>query len=247
MANLKGVILAGGTASRLFPLTTVTNKHLLPVYDKPMIFYPINTLVNLGIKDILIILGGKSVGDIVELLGDGSEFGVNFTYRYQKYPLGIAQAISLAEDFVGFEPFSVILGDNILLSKTKSDKSLFNFASSFSNSRFSAASVLYEVPDPERFGVAEFDKSGRLVRFHEKPKKPTSNSIPIGLYFFNPEVFQVFPQLEPSERGEFEITDILNYYIEQGLLDHITYNGLWADAGTIESLAQSSKLVKELI
>lgn len=239
---MKGVILAGGTATRLFPLTTVTNKHLLPVYNSPMIYYPITTLAEMGITEILVILGGKSVGDIVELLGDGSEFGVDFTYRYQKYPLGIAQAISLAKDFVGKDPFCVVLGDNILYGDN-----LQQFAKQFVASRYLAGAVLYDVKDPERFGVAEFDPIGRLLRFHEKPKNPMSNSIPIGVYFFRPDVFSTVKLLRPSERGEFEVTDVLNHYLEQGKLAATKFTGIWTDAGTVESLNEASNLIKERI
>src|SRR5215207_1704685 len=175
---MKGIVLAGGTATRLYPLTIVTNKHLLPIYDRPMIYYPIETLTGMGITEAMIIVGGKSVGDVVELLADGDHFGLDLTYRYQRGALGIAHAIGLARDFIGDEAFCVVLGDNILRGDPLADT-----ARTFEAGPWGAGTLLYEVPDPERFGVAELDAQGRVVGFEEKPEHPKSTLIPIGVYF----------------------------------------------------------------
>ncbi len=208
---MKGLVLAGGTASRLFPLTIVTNKHLLPIYDRPMIYYPLDTLAGMGIREVMVIVGGKSVGDIVELLGDGRHFGLDLTYRYQRGALGIAHAIGLARDFIGDEAFCVVLGDNILRGEP-----LAATARDFEQGDYGAGTLLYRVPDPERFGVAELDAEGKVVGFEEKPKQPKSDLIPIGVYFLRPDAFDVIEGLAPSGRGEFEITDVLNHYIPGG-------------------------------
>ncbi len=236
---LKGVVLAGGSGSRLFPLTLVTNKHLLPVYDRPMIFYPLQTLKEMGCREVMVVVGGRSVGDILELLHDGSEFGLSLTYRYQRGALGIAHAIGLAQEFAGSDPIAIVLGDNIL------NGSLAEFAARFEAGRHEAGAVLKEVPDPHRFGVAEFGPDGRIVRFEEKPAEPKSNLIPIGVYLFRPSVFDVIADLKPSARGEFEITDLLNYYLQKGSLIHTVFEGEWQDAGTIESLLQASGFAAE--
>src|SRR5579884_3332761 len=209
---MKGLVLAGGTATRLFPLTIVTNKHLLPVYDRPMIYYPLETLAGMGIRQVMVVVG-KSVGDIVELLADGAHFGLDLTYRYQRGALGIAHAIGLAKDFVGDEAFAVVLGDNVLRGP-----SLSPLATEFESGPYDAGTLLYRVPDPERFGVAVFDQDGNLRRFEEKPQRPASDLIPIGVYFFRPHVFEVIAGLVPSARGEFEITDVLNHYLARGRL-----------------------------
>ncbi len=234
---MKGLVLAGGTATRLFPLTIVTNKHLLPIYDRPMIYYPIETLAGMGIREIMVIVGGKSVGDVVELLADGSHFGVDLTYRYQRGALGIAHAIGLARDFVGNEAFCVVLGDNILRGED-----LAPVAAEFEAGPWGAGTLLYEVPDPERFGVAEFDAEGRIVGFEEKPVAPKSNLIPIGVYFLRPDAFEVIAGLAPSWRGEFEITDVLNHYVHHGGLYWRRYEGRWTDAGTVPSLLRAAEL-----
>src|SRR6187549_1920342 len=183
---MKGLILAGGTATRLGNLSRVTNKHLLPVYDRPMIFYPIETLRRMGIVEVMIILGGRSIGDIVELLADGHEFGLDLSYRYQRGAAGIAQAIALARDFVGEDSFCVVLGDNILRGP-----SLAEVAADFEAGPWGAGSILYKVPDPSRFGVAEFDADGAIAGFEEKPDEPKSDLIPIGVYFLRPDAFSV--------------------------------------------------------
>jgi glucose-1-phosphate thymidylyltransferase len=234
---VKGLILAGGTASRLHPLTLVTNKHLLPVYDRPMIYFPIDTLRGMGIREVMVILGGRSIGDIVELLADGGDFGLDLTYRYQRGALGIAHAIGLARDFVGDDSFCVVLGDNVLQGGD-----LKAVADAFETGPYDAGTLLYQVPDPERFGVAEFDDKGALVGFEEKPIAPKSDRIPIGVYFLRPDAFDVIATLTPSGRGEFEITDVLNHYIPLGRLFWHEYAGRWTDAGTVESLLHASTL-----
>jgi glucose-1-phosphate thymidylyltransferase len=237
---MKGLIFAGGTATRLFPLTIVTNKHLLPIYDRPMIYYPIDTLAQMGIREVMVIVGGKSVGDIVELLADGSHFGLDLTYRYQSGAKGIAHAIGLARDFVGRDSFCTILGDNVLRGPALAD-----VAAEFETGAWGAGTLLHRVPDPERFGVAELDAEGRVVGFEEKPAKPKSDLIPIGVYFLRPDAFQVIDHLVPSRRGEFEITDVLNRYIPGGGLFAKIYEGHWTDAGTVPSLLRAAELAAE--
>lgn len=234
---VKGILLAGGTGSRLHPLTLVTNKHLLPVHDRPMVFYPLETLRGMGITEVMIILGGRSIGDIVELLSDGRELGLDLTYRYQRGALGIAHAIGLARTFVGDDACCVVLGDNVLLGKP-----LAPHAREFEAGPWGAGTFLYRVRDPQRFGVAEFDTHGEVVRFEEKPEHPKSDSIPIGVYLLRPDAFDVIERLTPSGRGEFEITDVLNHYIGHGGLFTRHYDGNWHDAGTIESLLQAGLL-----
>jgi glucose-1-phosphate thymidylyltransferase len=240
IGRMKGLILAGGTATRLYPLTQVTNKHLLPVYDRPMIYYPIETLRGMGIREVMVILGGRSIGDIVELLADGSDFGLDLTYRFQRGALGIAHAIGLARDFIGDDSLCVVLGDNVLRGDP-----LSSVASEFDTGPWGAGTLLYQVPDPERFGVAEFAADGTVVRFEEKPEQPKSNLIPIGVYFLRRDAFDVIDALVPSRRGEFEITDVLNHYIPGGGLFWKEYTGHWSDAGTVESLLRSGELAAE--
>jgi glucose-1-phosphate thymidylyltransferase len=237
---MKGIVLAGGTATRLFPLTIVTNKHLLPIFDRPMIYYPIATLAGMGIREVMVIVGGKSVGDVVELLADGSHFGLDLTYRYQHGALGIAHAIGLARDFVGEEAFCCVLGDNILLGDP-----LAPVAAEFEAGAYGAGTLLYRVPDPERFGVAEFGPHGEVVGFEEKPTEPKSDLIPIGVYFLRAGAFDVIDQLAPSGRGEFEITDVLNHYIPGGGLYTKVYAGDWADAGTVPSLMRAAAIAAD--
>ncbi len=234
---MKGLVLAGGTASRLFPLTIVTNKHLLPIYDRPMIYYPLDTLAGMGIREVMVVVGGKSVGDIIELLGDGRHFGLDLTYRYQRGALGIAHAIGLARDFIGDDAFCVVLGDNVLRGDALEDT-----ARAFEAGSWGAGTLLYRVPDPGRFGVAELDAAGNVVGFEEKPDQPKSDLIPIGVYFLRPDAFDVIKTLAPSGRGEFEITDVLNRYIPNGGLFTRVYEGHWADAGTVSSLLRAAQL-----
>jgi glucose-1-phosphate thymidylyltransferase len=237
---MKGIVLAGGTATRLFPLTIVTNKHLLPIYDRPMIYYPIETLAGMGIREVMVIVGGKSVGDVVELLADGGHFGLDLTYRYQRGALGIAHAIGLARDFVGDDSFCCVLGDNILRGPDLAD-----VAAAFEAGPWGAGTLLYRVPDPERFGVAEVAPDGTVLGFEEKPKVPKSDLIPIGVYFLRPDAFSVIDTLAPSGRGEFEITDVLNHYIPDGRLFSRIYDGHWADAGTVPSLLRAAELARD--
>jgi glucose-1-phosphate thymidylyltransferase len=204
-----------------------------------MIYYPLDTLAGMGIREVMVIVGGKSVGDIVELLGDGRHFGLDLTYRYQRGALGIAHAIGLARDFIGDEAFCVVLGDNILRGD-----GLAATARRFEEGSWGGGTLLYEVPDPERFGVAELDAQGRVIGFEEKPAKPKSNLIPIGVYFLRPDAFDVIEGLAPSGRGEFEITDVLNHYIPGGGLFTEVYTGDWTDAGTVTSLLRAAELAE---
>jgi glucose-1-phosphate thymidylyltransferase len=232
---MKGVILAGGTGSRLYPLTKVTNKHLLPVYDKPMIYYPMETLINAGIKDIMIVSGRGHAGHFLELLGSGVDFGVHFTYEIQEKAGGIAQALSLAEEFVDGDSVTVILGDNIFQDSIKED---------VRNFKNGARIFLKEVPDAHRFGVAEL-KGDKVIGIEEKPKKPKSNFAVTGLYIYDSEVFNAIKTLKPSGRGELEITDVNNYYINKGIMKYGILEGFWSDAGTFESLLRAGMLVKQ--
>ena len=195
---MKGIVLAGGTATRLYPLTIVTNKHLLPIYDRPMIYYPIETLAGMGIEEVLVIVGGKSVGDVVELLADGAHFGLDLTYRYQRGALGIAHAIGLARNFVRDDTFCCVLGDNVLRGPK-----LDGVAREFETGAWGAGTLLHRVADPHRFGVAELNAAGEVVGFEEKPEHPKSDLIPIGVYFLRPDVFDVIQRLAPSGRGEY--------------------------------------------
>ena len=236
---MKGVILAGGLGTRLYPLTKVTNKHLLPVYDKPMIYYPIQSLINAGIDDILIVTGGNNAGDFLKLLGNGKEFGLrHINYTYQEGEGGIAEALRLAEFFASGEKICVVLGDNII------EKNIRRAVENFRRQKEGAKILLKEVPDPERFGVAEL-KGDRIARIEEKPKKPRSRYAVIGIYLFDQEVFNLIRTLKPSDRGELEITDVNNRYIEKGLMTWDILEGWWTDAGTFESLLRANQLVAE--
>ena len=235
---MKGVILAGGLGTRLRPMTRVTNKHLLPIYDRPMICYPIQQLVTCGIEDILLVTGGGSAGDFVELLGDGEEFGLkHLNYAYQDGEGGIAQALSLAKDFSAGEPLMVLLGDNLFQNSLKEAIGQYSEGGG-------AMIVLKEVGDPERFGVAVLEDD-RVVRVIEKPNPAPSSFAVTGCYFFDFRVFEIIEGLQPSSRGELEITDVNNKYIEWGEMRHQVLDGWWADAGTVESLARASRLVSE--
>ena len=231
---MKGIILAGGTGSRLYPLTKVTNKHLLPVYDKPMIYYPLETLVAAGIKDIMIVSGRGHVGHFLELLGSGKEFGVRLTYEIQEGAGGIAQALGLAESWAGTDNVAVILGDNIFQDDIRKD--VEGFASG-------AKIFLKEVPDAHRFGVAEV-KGNRVLGIEEKPKAPKSNLAVTGLYLYDAAVFAIIKTLKPSGRGELEITDVNNAYIRRGAMEFSVLPGFWSDAGTFESLLRASMMVQ---
>lgn len=233
---MKGVILAGGTGSRLYPLTKVTNKHLLPVYDKPMIYYPLQTLISAGIKDIMIVSGRGHAGHFLELLGSGSELGVHFTFEIQEEAGGIAQALSFAEDFVDGDNVAVVLGDNIFQDNIKEDVSAFSSG---------AKIFLKEVTGAHRFGVAELEEN-RVIGIEEKPENPKSNFAVTGLYIYDCEVFNAIKTLRPSGRGELEITDVNNYYINKDIMRYRILDGFWSDAGTFESLFRASELVRNL-
>ena len=236
---MKGVILAGGLGTRLYPLTKITNKHLLPVFDKPMIYYPLQALVNSGIRDILIVTGGNHAGDFLKLLGNGKEFGLqHVNYTYQEGEGGIAAALDLAEYFSEGEKICVILGDNII------EKNIVHAVRAFEKQERGAKILLKEVPDAHRFGVPEV-RDGRIVRIEEKPKHPPSNYAVIGIYMYDPEVFRIIKTLKPSGRGEMEITDVNNEYLRRGSLTYDILDGWWTDAGTFESLLRASKLVAE--
>jgi glucose-1-phosphate thymidylyltransferase len=236
---MKGVILAGGLGTRLHPLTKITNKHLLPVFDKPMIYYPLQALVNSGIRDILIVTGGNHAGDFLKLLGNGKEFGLqHVNYTYQEGEGGIAAALDLAEYFSEGEKICVILGDNII------EKNIVHAVRAFEKQERGAKILLKEVPDAHRFGVPEV-RDGRIVRIEEKPKDPPSNYAVIGVYMYDPEVFRIIKTLKPSDRGEMEITDVNNEYLRLGTLTYDILDGWWTDAGTFESLLRASKLVAE--
>lgn len=234
--KIKGVILAGGTGSRLFPLTKVTNKHLLPVARKPMIYHPIGKLVEAGIEEILIVTGVEHMGDIVNLLGSGQEFSCRFTYKVQDSAGGIAQALSLAGSFCGEDKMAVILGDNIF------QDDLTPFVERYLKQKAGAKVLLKEVSDPQRFGVVEF-KGGQVISIEEKPKKPKSKYAVTGVYFYDAEVFGLIDRLKPSGRGEMEITDVNKAYLRKGLLTYDILSGWWSDAGTFESLERATLMV----
>lgn len=236
---MKGIVLAGGTGSRLMPLTKITNKHLLPVYDKPMIYYPIQTLVDAGIQDIMVVTGGRNSGDFMRLLANGREFGLrHINYAYQEGEGGIAEALSLAEQFAGGDSICVILGDNII------EKSIRSAVQDFEQQGAGAKVLLKEVPDAERFGVAEI-KGDRIVSIEEKPLLPKSNYAVTGIYMYDGTVFDRVKKLVPSRRNELEITDVNNSYIREGIMSFAYLNGWWTDAGTFESLLHASNLVAQ--
>jgi glucose-1-phosphate thymidylyltransferase len=234
---MKGIVLAGGLGTRLHPLTKVTNKHLLPIYNKPMIYYPIELMVDAGIRDILIVTGGKNAGDFLRLLGNGREFGLNhINYTYQEGEGGIAEALSLAEFFADQQSICVILGDNIL------EGSISQYVSNFRKQASGARILLKEVADPQRFGVPEIQGS-KIMRIDEKPAHPASRYAVTGIYMYDQTVFDIIKTLKPSNRGELEITDVNNAYIEQGSMQYDILDGWWTDAGTFESLLHASNLV----
>jgi len=238
---MKGVILAGGLGTRLHPLTKITNKHLLPIYDRPMIHYPLRTLVNAGIRDILIVTGGNHAGEFLRLLGNGRDFGLDdISYTYQEGEGGIADALSLAKHFAKGDKIVVVLGDNIIEGDIR--RPVAAFAAQPRGARI----LLKKVPDPQRFGVPAF-KDGRVVEIQEKPKEPPSDYAVIGIYMYDATVFDIIATLKPSERNEMEITDVNNAYIARGELQHDVLEGWWTDAGTFESLFRASQLVREMM
>ncbi len=234
---MKGVVLAGGLGTRMHPLTKVTNKHLLPIYDKPMIYYPITTLVNAGIDEILIVTGGNNAGDFLKLLGNGKEFGLrHLNYTYQEGEGGIAAALSLAEFFADKDKIVVMLGDNII------EKNIIGAVRDFEAQEEGAKVLLKEVTDPQRFGVPTFEND-RIVAIKEKPSDPASSYAVIGIYMYDSTVFDFIKTLKPSDRGELEITDVNNYYIGKGTITHDILDGWWTDAGTLESLQYAGNMV----
>jgi len=236
---MKGVILAGGLGTRLRPLTLVTNKHLLPVYDRPMIYYPIEALVNAGITDIMIVTGGKKSGDFLSLLGNGADFGLkHLNYTYQKGEGGIAEALGLCEHWVGDESICVILGDNLI------EKNIVKAVADFRAQDKGAKIMLKQVHDPERFGVADL-KGDKVMAIEEKPKQPKTDLAVIGIYMYDARVFDIIKTLEPSDRGELEITDVNNWYIRDASMTYEVLDGWWTDAGTFDSLIKAANLVAE--
>lgn len=237
---MKGIILAGGTGSRLYPLTKVTNKHLLPVGKKPMIFYPIERLIEVGITEILVVTGVDHMGDVVNMLGSGKDFGCNFTYKVQDKALGIAQALQLAKSFAGDEKTVVLLGDNIF------GESLSVYVNKFDKQKRGARVLIKEVPDPERFGVAEI-KGDKIVSIEEKPKYPKSKFVITGIYMYDQQVFDIIEGLKPSKRGELEISDVNAAYLKRGELEYDVLSSWWTDAGTFETLERASLLVESKV
>jgi len=236
---LKGVVLAGGTGSRLFPLTKVTNKHLLPVFDKPMIYYPIQTLVDAGITEILLVTGGKNAGEFLRLLGNGKEFGLkHMNYTYQEREGGIAEALGLAEHFADEQAICVVLGDNLI------EYNIRQAAENFKNQGKGAKVLLKKVLDAQRFGVAEI-RGNQVVGIEEKPQAPKSDYAVIGIYFYDSSVFEKIRRLKPSGRGELEITDVNNFYIAEGTMTYEILEGWWTDAGTFESLLRANNFVAQ--
>ncbi len=235
---MKGIILAGGLGTRMLPLTKITNKHLLPVYNKPMIYYPVERLLEAGIDDIMLVTGGSFAGDFLQLLGNGREFGMKeIHYAYQQGEGGIAEALKLAEHFIDGDRCVVILGDNIL------EKSIRPAVEAFRSQKAGARILLKEVSDPERFGVPRFDGKKKIVAIDEKPKSPGSSYAVIGVYMYDEKVWEILPTLKPSGRGELEITDVNNAYIQRGELEYDLVDGWWTDAGTFDSLLHASHLV----
>ncbi|MBN1471834.1 MAG: NTP transferase domain-containing protein [Syntrophaceae bacterium] len=234
---MKGIVLAGGLGSRLYPLTKVTNKHLLPVHNEPMIYYPIRTLVNAGIDQLLIVTGGNNAGDFLRLLENGKEFGLkHINYTYQQGEGGIAAALGLAEFFAEKDKIVVVLGDNII------EKNIKAAVEKFRKQKEGARILLKEVPDPQRFGVPAF-KGKKIIRIEEKPAKPASNYAVVGIYMYDYRVFEYVRLLRPSQRGELEITDVNNFYIREGKMQWDVLDGWWSDAGTFESLQFAGNMV----
>jgi glucose-1-phosphate thymidylyltransferase len=236
---MKGVVLAGGKGTRLYPLTRVTNKHLLPVFERPMIYYPIQTLVDAGIRDVIVVTGGHNSGDFLRLLSNGKDFELHrIHYTYQEGEGGIADALRLAEPFVEGEKICVILGDNII------ENNIIESARAFEKQASGAHILLKQVPDPQRFGCPVLS-DGRILRIEEKPKNPKSDYAVTGIYFYDATVFEKISRTRPSARNELEITDVNNMYLEEGALTHSILEGWWTDAGTFESLLKATNLVAE--
>ena len=234
---MKGIILAGGKATRLRPLTLVTSKQLLPVYNKPMIYYPLQTLLDAGIKDILIIIAPDYSGQFLNLLGDGSEFGARFSYIVQKEPRGLSEAFILGEKFIGNDNVTMILGDNIFLKQ--------DFSQDIRNFNSGGLVFARQVEDPQRYGVVEFDKNGKVISLEEKPQKPKSNYAVVGLYVFDNRVSVAAKNLKPSPRGELEIIDLQKFYLDKNELTVKIFDGIWEDAGTFDSLLRVGNIVAQ--
>lgn len=235
--DLKGIVLAGGLGTRLGPLTKITNKHLLPIYDKPMVYYPIMQLAGAGIRDIMVVTGGNHAGEFLRLLGDGRQFGLtHLNFAYQEGEGGIAQALGLAKHFTQGKRIVVILGDNIF------ENSLKPYIDNYRKQKKGARVLLKKVPDPERFGVAELEKN-KIASIVEKPKKPKTDLAVTGIYMYDERVFDIIRTLKPSARGELEITDVNNAYLREGALEHDVLKGWWTDSGTFESLHRANVLV----
>jgi len=233
---MRGIILSGGKGTRLYPCTKVISKQLLPIYDRPMIYYPLNTLLKAGIKEILIIVAPEQAGDYLNLLGSGKQFGVRFTYEIQDEPNGLAQAFVIGENFIDQDDVCLILGDNIFSDDLSQE--IKNFQSG-------AKVFVKQVPDPERFGIVEFDQNKKAISIEEKPLKPKSNYCVTGLYVYDNRVIEIAKKLKPSIRNEYEITDVNNWYLEKGELQVAMINGEWIDAGTFDSLLAAQNLAKE--
>jgi len=234
--HMKGIILAGGSGTRLRPLTSITSKQLLPIYNKPMIFFPLQTLLNAGIRDVLIIVAPSNAGDFLKLLGSGKEFGCNFSYEIQDKPEGLAQAFLIGENFLGGDAATLVLGDNIFED---------NFSEAITTFKSGGRVFAKEVPDPERFGVVTFDENKRAISIEEKPEHPKSNYAVTGLYIYDNTVVEKVKTLQPSSRGELEITDLNNVYLREGTLDVAFVAGKWFDTGTFESLYEATQFVRE--
>lgn len=236
---MKGIILAGGLGSRLFPLTKITNKHLLPIYNKPMVYYPLETLVNAGIKDIMIVTGGNNAGDFLRLLENGNDFGLEQVhYSYQRGEGGIADALKITKNFAGNDKIVVILGDNII------EKDINRQVKAFESQKEGAMILLKEVDDPERFGVPEISDN-KIKKIVEKPKHPPSKYAVTGIYFYDSQVYDFIDKLKPSDRNELEITDVNNFYIKKNQLEYEILDGWWTDAGTFNSLLKANQLIAE--
>ena len=236
---MKGIILAGGTGTRLYPLTKVTNKHLLPVGKEPMIFHPIKQLEGAGIKQILIVTSTDHMGDVVKVLGSGKDFGCEFTFHVQEEPKGIAHALSLAENFAGNDKIVVFLGDNVF------EYSIMPYVKNFGKQKKGARVLLKKVNEPERFGIAAMDEE-HILEIEEKPNSPKTDYAVVGVYMYNPEVFDVIKNIKPSDRGEYEITSVNNEYIKKGELEYDIVKGRWVDTGTFESYLEANELLYKL-
>lgn len=236
VVHLKGLLLCGGLGTRVSNLTRLYNKHLIPVYDHPMVYYPLHTLINSGIKDIMLITGPEHCGLFLQYLGDGSEFGVDITYKAQMEPAGISHAISIARDFLRDDPFAVCLGDNFFQDSFKAEVSSFKEGANI---------FVRAVDNPQHFGVAVLDSEGKVIGIEEKPKHPKSNLAVTGFYLYDSQFFGIFKELTPSARGEYEITDVNNWYIEHSLMDAHIVQGFWHDLGFYDSILRTANFIRK--